>query len=326
MAAYLKTLLAGGAGIVSDATLREMEQPQTHLPIDVAPFRAGLGWYVGDAPNAWMTRALYWDGDTPNYHTFLRWLPDLGLGVFVSVNTASPVDVRGEVGLRALGLMVTAKTGRTPPAPPRPARVVHASARRLARAAGTWASGIGLDVIRASHGALRWTPAAQKPGATAYTKLPRADGWYAARRPQPGDLIDEAWIRPTTVGGRRVLLIRFVGSSPPQGTSGYAEKVPSSYRIPAAWQARAGAYKATNLLPRPYPGAVTTGLLTDNHGVLVWSKPDGTAKVLVPDGPNRAFTYGLSALGVERGSGDLASASGDRVTLLGTTYRRVGGG
>jgi hypothetical protein len=46
----------------------------------------------------------------------------------------------------------------------------------------------------------------------------------------------------------------------------------------------------------------------------------------VPDGPNRAFTYGLAALDVERGSGDLATASRDRVSLLGTTYRRVGRG
>jgi hypothetical protein len=175
--------------------------------------------------------------------------------------------------------------------------------------------------------ALRWPPAAQKPGATTYTKVPRADGRYVvARHPRRGDLIDEAWIRPATVARRRPLLIRFSGGPPVQGTSGYAEKVPAGYRIRAAWKARAGAYKATNLLPRPYPGAVTTALLTTKPEVLVWSKPDGTAKVLVPHGPNRAFTYGFSALAVERGSGDLAVASGSQVSLLGTTYRRVGRG
>jgi hypothetical protein len=72
--------------------------------------------------------------------------------------------------------------------------------------------------------------------------------------------------------------------------------------------------------------AAATTSTSLNRGVLVWSKPDGTAKVLVPHGPNRAFTCGFSALGVERGSGDLAVVSGSQVLLLGTTYRRVGRG
>ena len=141
MAAYLKTIIARGAApggrILTDSTVKEMITPQTRAPLDIAPFRQGLGWWVGDAPNAWMGKAAYWNGDAANFHTFLRWLPELGLGVFLSVNTTTPVSVRGQLGVRALGLMVTAKTGRTAPSPPRPSRVVRVSARTLRRAAGS---------------------------------------------------------------------------------------------------------------------------------------------------------------------------------------------
>jgi len=40
----------------------------------------------------------------------------------------------------------------------------------------------------------------------------------------------------------------------------------------------------------------------------------------------RCLVLTFSALAVERGSGDLAVASGSQVSLLGTTYRRVGRG
>ena len=52
------------------------------------------------------------------------------------------------IGLRALGLMVTAKTGRMAPAPPRAAPVVQVSARTLRRAAGRYASGAGVDLVK----------------------------------------------------------------------------------------------------------------------------------------------------------------------------------
>jgi CubicO group peptidase (beta-lactamase class C family) len=327
-AAYLKALIAGGAGpggqILAGSTLQEMLTPQTRLPVDVVPFRMGLGWYVGDAPNAWMGRAAYWNGDTPSYHTFLRWLPDLGLGVFVSVNTTSPVAVRDLGGMRALELMVTAKTGRTPPPAPRPARVVRPPEAKLRRATGRWASGLGLDLVHAAHGALRWTPGAQRPGAATYTKVARANGWYAAVRPRAGDLFDEAWIRPATAGGRRLLLVRLAATPPAQGVTAAAERIPSSYRVPRAWRGRPGAYRASNLFPGPYPGAVDRAELALSHGVLVFSRSDGTAKVLVPDGPRRAFTFGFSTFAVQRGSGDLVTVDGKALSLLGTTFRRAG--
>ena len=176
-----------------------------------------------------MGKAIYWNGEGVNFHTFLRWLPELGVGVFVSVNTSSPVALRDQIGVRALGLMVTAKTGRRAPAPPRAAPVVRVSARTLWRAAGRYASGTGVDVVTACGGGLRVTPAPNAPSAASPTMLPRADGWCAAVHP-PADCPSAAkWIKPATVAGRHLLLIRLNGAPRTSGVSAVAEKIPSAY-------------------------------------------------------------------------------------------------
>jgi CubicO group peptidase (beta-lactamase class C family) len=328
MAAYLKTMIARGAGpggrILADSTVQEMITPQTQLPLDIVPFRQGLGWFVGDARTAWMGTAAYWNGDSVNFHTFTRWLPELGLGVFVSVNTSSPGNLlRDQIGVRALGLMVTAKTGRTAPSSPRTAPVVRVSARTLRRAAGRYAYGAGLEIVTATGGGLRVTLTPRPPGFAPVTLLPRADGWYAAVHPSADNPSAAASIKPVTVAGRRLLLIHLNGA----GTAAAAEKIPSTYRVPRAWKDRTGSYRAINILPRTYPGGESrVARLTIDHGVLVWNRLNaGTwTGVVTPAGPRRAFSFGFAAFQVERGAGDVLTAAGNTLTFLGTTYRRVG--
>jgi hypothetical protein len=43
-----------------------------------------------------------------------------------------------------------------------------------------------------------------------------------------------------------------------------------------------------------------------------------------PAGPRRAFTFGFTSFQVERGAGDVLTPAGDTLTLLGTTYRKIG--
>jgi len=331
MAAYLKTMIARGAApggrILAASTVQEMITPQTRLPLDIVPFRAGLGWYVGDARTAWMGPAAYWNGDAVNFHTFLRWLPELGLGVFVSVNTTSPVLLRDQIGVRAMGLMVTAKTGRTAPAPPGPAPVVRVSTRTLRRAAGRYATDTGVDVLKASGGGLRWTPASQPPGTPPFRVLPRADGWYTPVRPRVASPEAAASIKPVTVAGRRLLLLRFNSQYPYSGVMAVAEKLPSTYRIPKAWKDRTGSYRAINIIPRTYPGVPRVLSLRIDDGVLLWGGSNGgvpNGTVLVPAGPRRAFTFGFAPLEVETGAGDVLTAAGNTLTLLGLTYRKIG--
>jgi CubicO group peptidase (beta-lactamase class C family) len=330
MAAYLKTMIARGAAphgrILLASTVHEMITPQTDLPLDIAPFRAGLGWYVGDQPNAWMGKAIYWNGDTVNFHTFMRWLPALGLGVFVSVNTTSPVSLRDQIGLQALGLMVTAKTGRTAPAPPRPAPVVRVPAGTLRRAAGRYATltGAGLYIVTATDRGLRVTVTPGVPGITPVTLLPRADGWYVAAHLSPGSPWASVWLKPATVTGRRLLLGNMLSPPGSEGVSALAEEIPSTYRIPNAWRARTASYRATDIIPRTYPGFVPpAATLMIDHGVLMWKTSAG-AKIVVPAGSQHAFTFGYNALGIQRDAGDVLTAAGNTLTILGTTYRRAG--
>jgi CubicO group peptidase (beta-lactamase class C family) len=325
MAAYLKTLIAGGATpsghrILTRSTLREMTTPQTRLPADITSFRAGLGWWVGDTGNTWMGPAIHWNGDTASFHTFFRWLPRLKVGVFVSVNTTTHAQVHDEIGLRALGLMVTAKTGRTAPKPPRPARVAKVTATTLHRATGEYAStSSGLYTVTAADGGLRAAPTPAVPGAHPVTLLPRADGWYVSRSPG-GDPLSAMWIKPATVAGRHLLLAhydRLAGPQPDGFVSVFAEKLPSTYHVPRAWRARVGSYRAINLVPDSTEVA-RTGTLTIVHGVLQWNR-----LVVAPTSGRLGFTYGLTAFLVARGAGDALIPSGNTLTILGVRYRKV---
>ena len=107
-----------------------------------------------------------------------------------------------------------------------------------------------------------------------------------------------------------------------------AEKIPSTYRIPAAWKARTGNYRAINIVPDSYPGQLPPVLsLMIDDGVLLWGGSDGgvlSGTVLAPAGPRRAFTFGFAPGEVETGAGDAITAAGNTLTLLGLTYRRIG--
>jgi hypothetical protein len=125
---------------------RRLSTSQTNLPLDVAPFRQGLGWWVGDSALAWMGTVIHHAGHTLINHTEVMWLPGSKLGVFVSANTTSPVDVEHQVAVLALGLMVTAKTGRTAPPPKRSAQI-HGRVGRVVsrRRAYSFTADLGTD-------------------------------------------------------------------------------------------------------------------------------------------------------------------------------------
>jgi CubicO group peptidase (beta-lactamase class C family) len=329
MASYLKTLLAGGVSptgqrVLAQSTLKEMTTPQTRLPVDITYFKQGLGWWLGDEGNSWMGPAVSWDGDTANFHTFFRWLPELGLGAFVSVNTSSAASIRNLVGLRALGLMVTAKSGRTAPKPAGPAPVVKPVPAKLRQASGRYASSDnGLYTVTATTKGLKLAP----PAALAATVkpvilLPRADGWYAAADQRSTDPLASAWIKPATVAGHRLLLAHSNGSALAPSPNGLVttlgEKIPADYRIPAAWRARVGSYRATDIVPGTAPALTAPASLAIVGGVL-----EVNGLVVEPAGPNLAFTYGFASGGVQRGAGDAVVAKGDTLKLLGMTYRLV---
>jgi CubicO group peptidase (beta-lactamase class C family) len=322
MSAYLKTMIAGGAvqgrRVLGAPTLRQMITPQTDLPLDIAPFRMGLGWWVGDSANSWMGTVIHHAGHTVSNDTEVMWLPRSKLGVFVSVNTHSPVAVEHEVAVLALGLMVTDKTGRRAPSAPSVSPMVHVPAQTLRRAAGIYASNRGIDLVRAAGGALLWTPEAQKPNAAAAVMTPRADGWYT-------DAAASRSIKTVTVAGRQLSLGRTADGA--IGT--IAQRIPRSYPVSSSWRGRTGRYRALDVRPHTYPGAIArAGRLTIDDGVLLWRATTRTATrataVLVPAGRHLAFTFGPASFNVEAGAGDGVIAGAKTLSILGVTYRKTG--
>jgi hypothetical protein len=244
--------------------------------------------------------------------------------VFVTVNTSATFDVREMIGLRALGLMVTAKTGRTPPTPAPPARVVDAPPAKLRAAAGLYAnSAAGIYTVKALGRGLRVAPPFPTlTGAGSVTMLPRADGWYAAARPSPTNPLSELWLKPAKVAGHNLLLAHSYGSAVAPSPNGfvttYGEKVPASYRVPRAWKGRLGIYRATNMIPGTYPDVPRLGRLSTYGGVLEW---DGVPVEAADD--RLAFTFGFSSPLVQRGAGSSIVAAGKTLTTLGVRYRLV---
>lgn len=327
MAGCLKTMIAKGVTpdgerILSPSTVREMTTPQTGLPLDITSFNAGLGWTVGDSGNRWMGPAIWWNGATLNFHTFFRWLPKLHLGAFVSVNTNSAVHVSDDVGLRALGLMVTADTGRTAPAPARPVPVAKVPAEALRRAAGKYASSSsGLYAVSVAGAGLELSPNPPVPGVPPAKFLPRADGWYAAHASADNPLSSTS-IKPATVAGRNLLLAHldeYEGPEPNGIVVTYAEKLPADYHIPSAWRARIGKYHATNRVRGSSALAPSIGELQIVDGVLEWN-----GLLLTPQGPGLGFTTGMAAVFLARGAGRGLIPSGKTLTILGVHYGKVG--
>ena len=120
-------------------------------------------------------------------------------------------------------------------------------------------------------------------------------------------------IKPATVAGRHLLLARLHG-----GVGAIAEKISPAYRNRQAWRARAGAYRATDVLPGSYPGVVprtarsrlTTGCWCGSFPIaprFSLRRPhDGHSRSDFPRSP------------FERGAGDVLTPAGSTLTLLAT--------
>ena len=221
--------------------------------------------------------------------------------------------------------MVTAKTGRTPPPRPPASPVVRVSSRTLRRAAGLYASANGINLVKAADGALSWTPASQTPDAASFTMTPRADGWYTDDTPGFPS------IKFVTVAGRQLMLARATAGAVDAIAAGAvgvsAERIPRTYHVPAGWRDRTGSYRAVNMTPNTYPGAVApTGSLMLHDGILLWQATPSVTRgttVLIPAGPRLAFTLGFTPFAVETDAGDGVVAGENTLTVLGVTYRRT---
>lgn len=313
MARYLKAMVAFGRAptgerLLRSGTVQQMITPQPKSPWDKKFWEQGLVWWIGYG-TGWPD-AVNHGGDTYYHHSMAAWLPDDRLGVFVSVNTATSNGVTGLVWQRALGLMREAKTGVEPPQPVTPAPVGTPKRRELLAAAGRYANFHGILDVAVAGDLLKVTPSAQVPGAPSMLLSRRRDGWYSQDAATPS-------LRPTTIEGQRVLLVRT-----PDGLQGLsAQELPGNYRVPKAWRNREGLYLLRGVSPNSYPMAPGPILLPVwvSEGVLLLGN-----QVLRPASGKVAFTFGPTPLQVMRDAGFALEARGAMLRFQGAQLVRVG--
>ena len=272
-----------------------MVTPQTRLALDKTSFRVGLGWSIGDTGNAWMGPAVWWNGGTLTFHTFFRWLPKLGVGVFVSANTSDD----GQRRHRAAGAGADGdredRAHRPQAARPRPRRQgpgpdaaprqwpIRPRGRRCVhrRRAGPRAAvdRVVLDSRLRESESDAAVPARRRLVRSAPAQRQSAQpGSGSSPRRSPGGGC--CW--PTTA------------TSPALRPTGWRSCSPRSFRRATGSHRRGGPDRH---LPRdqrdrrdPSRVACAGGRLTTDHGVLEWN-----GAVEEPSGPGLSFSYGLGA-------------------------------
>jgi len=311
MAKYLKTMIAlgatpNGSRILRAKTVRQMITVQKASPWDLSFFKQALVWWRGYTQPS-MGAVVNHGGDTYMHHTMTAWIPGLKLGVFVSVNTASLTSVTNPVWIRAMDLMIQAKTGTLPGPAPAPAPVAAPNPAQMAAMAGEYAASNGVLDVAVESDALAITAGAQSPFAVKRLCTLRTDGWYTCNS-------NNSSYRSSVISGQPVL----IGRSP-EGFSGLvAQRIPTGYSIPAAWAARAGNYLVTGTAPTNYPVSPWPGpqysTLSTYKGILMLD-----AEVLLPSNDQLAFTFGPTPMQVMRDAGFSVEATGSNLLVRGTT-------
>lgn len=317
MARYLKAMIGfgkapDGARVLQSDTVRQMITPQPTSPWDRMFFTQGLVWWIGYGAT-WLRQVVNHGGDTYLHHSMAAWSPSNRVGVFVSINTGTDAaPVLKEVWQRALGLLITAKTGLVPAAPKPPAPVAAPDPAELRRMAGRYANTEGLVRLRPAGDQLSLTAAAQLPDATARLLDRRRDGWYTTDDGQES-------VRMIRIEGNRALLIRLA-----DGTSGlFAQEVAHFPRVPARWRERVGTYRITNVDPTVHPvaGIGDRMPLYQRDGLLFLGN-----MILRPAGPTLAYDFGVSPMQVMRDSGFSVRAEGKVLWWKGLRLVRVARG
>jgi CubicO group peptidase (beta-lactamase class C family) len=115
--AFARMHLDGGAGVLSGASVRAMQEPQVVMP---DPFTLGTHWGLGWILFEWNKRVYGHDGSTIGQGAFLRVVPDEGLAIALLTNGGNAADLYRDLygGLLSelAGVLIPERPG--PPATP----------------------------------------------------------------------------------------------------------------------------------------------------------------------------------------------------------------
>ncbi len=285
MAHYIKALLAKGKA-EKGVMLRPETFPQMirrsngHLPLD-GSLEIGLSWFLNSPQFAYAGPTFNHDGGLPGFMSHLEVCPKAGLGVFVSVNSASGNAT--EIAHLILKEAILAKLKLKEPqeSAPEPLPVIQPDLNALKALEGFYPGDVTF-AFKVVDGRPCLLMPKQDGSVDVKALLPHSDDLFSLEE-SPA-----LHFQFTRVAGRDVAKV-FAG-----GQETLFEKyVPGP--IPEVWKARCGNYTQANVDPLAWPQQAATGQLLDYEGALVLLGA-GEIFLLEPMDESRAWIRGLGRM------------------------------
>lgn len=295
---FIKMILAGGKSggqqVISQQSLAEMMRVQNaDIALDLGQ-KVGLGWNINSFPVKGVGRVLHHGGGTPLFRSMLVTLPDLGYGFAILTNSTS-----GELVLEAATMKILEALAKTPEAQayqktaPAPEPAAPDTLKRLACD--------GYYTVE-NKGYAKATP----NGSALNLRWKGRD--YSFTRDDKGDYVFSGPADGRFTYGERVFCTEISGHAVMLGKSGDRLALVGEHfepvKIPASWQARAGAYDIANgdgemPLYTNFNLGVEDGVLMLRYSMPFFEDHDGPA-VLKPLSDTQAIVLGLG-----RNTGDV---------------------
>jgi CubicO group peptidase (beta-lactamase class C family) len=242
LARLMQAVFAGGLPILRPETAAEMMKPQGAPALDM-DLKMGLGWHLYDPGElSYAGRTAFNEGGTLHYQASFITLPDHKLGVIALSNSTGSGALMYRACTDALKIMVQAKTGITPPAPPvlPPDTKTPPPSSVLNAIAGDYAT---------SFGNVKLTPKKDRLDASisgyGARLVPLEGGGFRPEIRFMGFAIKVKELDGITAEFEKVGGLDAMIGKTPSGRYLAGTKTPE-VPIPAAWSKRAGSYRLVN--------------------------------------------------------------------------------
>ncbi len=319
LACFAALLLRGGKSSAGEQLLDAdsidaMLTPAPNLQLDL-DHQFGYGMFLDHGDLDWVGRVAWHGGRIWYHHARLIVLPDHGLAVAVASNSLTAGRVVDKLAVETLIAALLDKHGIEAPAPPadEPPRPFDSplADEFLVHHEGDYATGLGRATIELHEGAL-WSRARFGDA-----KLEPIDPHHARLERMPGGVLSFA-----KIGDHELLTMTRNGRTRRVGV-----RLPEPTPIPAAWQARAGAWTLVEregevVAIRNARIDIQDDRLVLEYLALLEAPPMPVVEVLLPIDDQRARIAGLA-----RGQGSVIEARGEgpneRLWWAGREFQRA---
>jgi len=282
-----------GQRVLAPDSVAEMLRPQN----EKAPFAfdalVGLGWMLHGIPVPGGGVVASHGGSLPDSHSMLAILPEHKLGVVVLTNSGSSHMAVSKIAGEALRLMLAAREGTLPAAPPAVARSPERAPtpEELKLVDGYFDTLVGLAHVSTASGKIDAEAAGHH-----FRLVPHEDGQFTLEYKLFNLLavqvreFEDVRLTLANIDGRQVVAGRIGGETMLFGEKIQAPKLPDSFRR------FLGSYEIVDRMDGPTPQSV---VLKEDHGLMIGEArfaevPDLPLRIgFVPVSDSEVITAGL---------------------------------